>query len=251
MPTVTSHQPGSFCWIELATNDAAAALQFYTQLFSWSVNEVPMGEMGTYYICQNGGRDAAAMYQSDQPGTPPNWQSYVAVANVDASTEQAKSLGATVVAGPFDVFESGRMSVIADPQGAVFAMWQPKTHAGVQVRDEANAICWNELQARDTDAAKAFYGALFHWRMKEAAEYTEWHLGEHAVGGMLQSQWPPEAPSLWLAYFAVGDADAAIAQAQSLGGKVIVPAMDIPNVGRFAVLSDPQGAVFAVIQLLM
>jgi hypothetical protein len=121
----------------------------------------------------------------------------------------------------------------------------------VQVRDESNALCWNELQARDIETAKTFYTSLFRWRMKETDDYTEWHLGEHAVGGMMASQAPPQVPSYWLPYFAVEDCEKSVEQARSGGGSVIVPAMDIPNVGRFAVLQDPQGATFAVIRLAL
>ena len=248
---MSTHAPGTFCWIELATSDAASARSFYTGLFGWGVNEFPMGDMGTYYIFQQSGADCAAMYQmgADMQGMPPNWLSYVSVASADATTDKAKELGGTVINGPFDVYDMGRMTVLQDPQGAVFALWEEKTHRGVGVRDETNTLCWNELQARDLDAAKKFYGPLFDWRLKEAPEYVEMHVGENAVGGMLVSQAPPEVPSFWLPYFAVDDCEAATEKAQSLGGGLIVPPMDVPNVGRFAVVRDPQGAVFAVIKL--
>lgn len=249
MPHVTSHQPGSFCWIELATSDAAAARSFYTQLFGWTVNEIPMGDQGTYFILRKAGRDAAALYQDER--MPPNWMSYIAVKDVDATVEQAKALGGQVNAGPFDVFESGRMAVLSDPQGAHFAVWQARANAGVGVRDEPDTLCWNELQARDVDAAKTFYTSLFHWRMKDSPEYTEWHLGEHAIGGMLPSQSPPEVPSYWLPYFAVADCEAAVEKGRSLGATVLLAPMDIDHVGRFSLLQDPQGAVFAVIRLSM
>lgn len=246
-----AHAPGTFCWIELATSDAAGARAFYTQLFGWGVNEFPMGDMGTYHIFQKNGADCAAMYQigPQQEGMPPNWLSYVAVASADAATEKARSLGGNVVHGPFDVYDMGRMTVLQDPQGAMVAMWEMKTHRGVGVRDETNTLCWNELQARDLDAAKKFYAPLFDWRLKESPDYTEMHLGENAVGGMMPSQAPPEVPSHWLPYFAVDDCDASAAQAGSLGGTLIVPPMDVPNVGRFAAIQDPQGAVFAIIRL--
>jgi uncharacterized protein len=249
MPQFTSHQPGSFCWIELMTTDAAAARAFYTQLFGWTVNEIPMGEMGTYHMFRKGGRDAGAMYE--EPRTRAAWQSYIAVSDADAAVEQVKSLGGGVLAGPMDVFDSGRMAVVSDPQGATFAVWQARQHHGVQVRDEPNALCWNELQARDIDAAKAFYTGLFRWRLKESDEYTEFHQGEHAVGGMMQSQAPPGVPSYWLPYFAVEDCDGEVGRATSLGATLMVPAMDIPNVGRFAILQDPQRATFAVIRLTL
>jgi predicted enzyme related to lactoylglutathione lyase len=253
MTKTTSHQPGSFCWIELMTSDAAGARSFYTQLFGWSVNEIPMGELGMYSIFQKDGADTGAMYERtpDMAEIPPFWMSYVRVDDVDAATEKAKSLGATVHNGPFDVGPQGRMTVFADPQGAAFSIWQPYEHPGVGVRDEVGTLCWNELHARDVDAAKKFYPALFSWTMKESPEYTEWHIGERAIGGMMPSQAPPEVPSYWLPYFSVADCDATVARTQSLGGQVIVPAFDAGKVGRMAILADPQGAMFAVIKLMM
>lgn len=253
MTAVTSHQPGTFCWIELGTSDAAGAKKFYTDLFAWGTAEHDMGGMGTYYIFQKDGKDVAAMYQmgADMAGIPPNWMSYVAVASADEAVEKAKSLGGTVVNGPFDVYDMGRMAVMIDPQGAHFAIWQAGTHIGVQTRDEENSLCWNELQARDLDAAKKFYTELFGWSSKDSPEYTEWHLANIALGGMLASQAPPEVPSYWLPYFAIANCDAAAEKAQAGGGQVIVPPMDIEKVGRFSVIADPQGAMFAVIKLEM
>lgn len=251
MPEMTSHPPGAFCWIELGTSDAAGALSFYTSLFQWTVTEHEMGPSGIYYIFQKNGRDVAAMYEisGEMKGMPTFWLSYISVANADAAAEKAKSLGGKVMNGPFDAGENGRMAVLTDPQGATFAIWQANSHAGVQARDDENTLCWNELQARDLSAPRAFYPALFNWRLKESPDYTEWHLGEHAVGGMIASQSPPHVPSYWLPYFAVSDCDAVTAEAQSAGGNVYVPPMDIPKVGRFSVVADPQGAVFAVIKL--
>lgn len=242
---------GTFCWIELATSDANSARNFYTQLFGWTVNEFPIGDMGMYYIFQKDGKDAGAMYQimAEQGPMPPNWLSYVAVASADDATGKARSLGGSVVNGPFDVYDMGRMTVLTDPQGATFAVWESKSHNGVGVRDESNTLCWNELSARDLDAAKKFYPALFGWTLKESPEYTELHIGANAIGGMMQSQAPAEVPSHWLAYFAVDDCDAAAARAESLGGRLLMPPMDIPKVGRFTVVFDPQGAAFAIIKL--
>ncbi len=253
MTRVTSHQPGAFCWIELMSSDAAGARAFYTQLFGWSVNEISMGEMGMYYIFQKSGADCAAMFQAgpDMAGVPPFWMSYISVDDADASTEKAKSLGANVHKEPFDVGPQGRMAVLQDPQGAAFSIWQAKQSAGLGIRDEAGALCWNELQVRDEAAAKKFYPALFPWTMKESPEYTEWHIGDRAIGGMIQSKAPEGVPSFWMPYFAVDDCDASVAQAQSLGGQVFAPAFDVPNVGRMAVLGDPQGAHFSIIKLTM
>ncbi|HEV7768207.1 MAG TPA: VOC family protein [Thermoanaerobaculia bacterium] len=250
MPAVTLHRPGSFCWIELATTDTAAAGAFYAELFGWETHSTPMGENELYTIFRKDGRDAAAMH-GHTDGAPPNWLSYVAVDQVDHAVVKAKELGASILAGPMDVFDAGRMAVLADNQGAAFALWQANRQAGVGVRDESNALCWNELQAHDVDAAKHFYPPLFGWRMKESDEYTEWHLGENAVGGLMLSNAPADVPPHWLPYFAVDDCDAATRKAVSLGGSAIVSCMDIEHVGRFSVLADPQGAVFAMITLTL
>lgn len=252
MPTVKSYQPGSFCWIELSTNDGAAARAFYTELFGWTAHDMPIGENDVYTFFRKSGQDVAAMYAGPHgSGAPPNWLSFIAVESVDEAVIRAKELGGNVLAPAMDVFDSGRMSVLTDNQGAAFAVWQAKEHIGVGVRDEANTLCWNELQARDVEAAKRFYPPLFGWRMKESEEYTEWHLGENAVGGAMPSNAPPEVPSFWIPYFAVDDCDASTAKAQALGGKVHVACMDIEHVGRFSVLVDPTGAAFSIITLKM
>jgi predicted enzyme related to lactoylglutathione lyase len=151
--------------------------------------------------------------------------------------------------------EHGRMAVIADPTGATFCIWQPKQHKGVGVKGETNSLCWNELLTNDTEKAKDFYTKLLGWNSKtDTGEmaYTEWINGEDHIGGMMQIQ--PQMgpiPPNWGIYIAVADCDATAAKATSLGGRQYVPPTDIPNVGRFAVLSDPQGGVFNIIKLDM
>jgi predicted enzyme related to lactoylglutathione lyase len=140
----------------------------------------------------------------------------------------------------------GRMAVLADPQGAVFAIWEAKRHWGVTIRDEANTLCWNELATHDPAAAAAFYKALTGWTAKSSPEYTEWRLGETPIGGMRTINEGEPTPPSWMPYFMVDDCDATTAKAQSLGGVACVEPRDLPGVGRFAVLIDPQGAVFAL-----
>lgn len=252
---VTRHDPGCFSWVELATTDGAAAKAFYTSLFGWTHVDNPMGPDMVYTRFQMRGLDVAACYTQDkqqrEQGVPPNWMSYVTVAKADESAAQAKKLGATLIMEPFDVMSYGRMAVLQDPAGAVVSLWEPREHIGVQVRDENNALCWNELYTRDTAKSAAFYTGLFGWRAQgNPAEYTEWHVGDRAVGGMIaiQPEWGPMPPH-WLPYFMVGDVDATVASAGRLKGGTMMPARDIEHVGRFAILKDPQGAHFAIIKL--
>jgi uncharacterized protein len=255
MPELTKHEPGSFSWIELATTDTAGGKAFYTALFGWTFVDTPAGPDMVYTRFQLRGKDVAALYpqpkeQRDQ-GVPPNWGSYVSVESADGTAAKARELGGRVLLEPFDVFDYGRMAVVEDPTGAIFSIWEARTHIGVQVLGEPNSLCWNELYTRDTAAALKFYSALFAWRPKtDAGGYTEWLISDRAVGGMIQiaPEWGPMPPN-WTPYFLVEDCDATAQRALQLGGRQLVPARDIENVGRFTMIQDPQGACFAIIKL--
>ncbi len=256
---VTKHTPGTFCWVELGTTDQAAAKAFYTELFGWGINDVPMGPDSFYTMLQLNGKDAAALYQLDQnqlaQGIPPHWMLYVAVESADETAKAIAAAGGTVMLEPFDVFDVGRMAVAQDPTGAVFAIWQPRSHVGAQVNNELNALCWHELATREAQAAADFYGQVFGWnaQVKEFGPmaYTEFYQGDQPVGGMFTlTPEMGEVPPHWMAYFAVDDCDAKAEKATSLGANVIVPPQDVPTVGRFATIQDPQGAVFSIIKLV-
>jgi predicted enzyme related to lactoylglutathione lyase len=202
-----------------------------------------------------GGRSVAALYpqESTAVGAPPQWLSYISVGCVNQSAERAKALGGAVLIEPFDVLDVGRIAMVQDPTGAVVALWEPRRHAGAGVVGEPNAICWNELATTDTTRAGTFYTSLLGWSAEaptaRTAGYTLFTDGGVPRGGMLTiaPEWGPVPPS-WLVYFAVSDCEGRTALAQSLGGAVRLPPTEAEGVGRFAVLVDPQGAVFAVIQ---
>ena len=161
----TKHEPGTFSWVELATRDGAAAKRFYTSLFGWGVDEMPVGDGTTYTMLTKNGKRVGALYQmsAQQQGVPPHWNSYVTVASADDSAAQAKKLGGNVMLEPFDVLDAGRMAVVADPTGAVFSLWQPKRHIGADLVNEPGAFCWNELYTTDPNKAADFYVGLFGW----------------------------------------------------------------------------------------
>ena len=143
------------------------------------------------------------------------------------------------------------MAVIQDPEGAIISIWQPMTHSGVQRVDEPGTMSWCELSTRDAAAAGKFYSGLFGWNVKTSdPAYHEIHRGSVGIGGIrpLNGQ-PAEVPAHWGIYFQVANCDATAKKAESLGGKVCFGPMDVPNVGRFAAIQDPQGAFFSVIQL--
>lgn len=259
MTEFKEYAPGTFCWVDLATVDAEAAKSFYTALFGWSATDVPAGDAGVYTMLEKDGKNVCALYQMNdamqQQGTPTHWLSYVSVQNVDESAAHVKTLGGQVLHEPCDVMESGRMSLIQDPTGAVFALWQPKEHIGAQLANESSTLCWNELHTKDVNQAATFYNQLFGWTTEKSVsavggDYFSFQQGDRSMGGMMeiQSEWG-DVPPNWNIYFAVDNCDAAIEHAKTLGGTVEMAPLDIKDVGRFAILQDPQGAYFTVIQL--
>ena len=146
------YKPGTFCWVELGTTDGEAAKKFYTQLFDWDFTDNPVGPGGVYTILKQNGKDVGALYQMPSEmtsnGVPPHWMSYISVANADESAAKAKSLGATLMKEPFDVYTMGRMAVIQDPTGAMFALWQPGTHQGAGIVNTPNSLCWKIAPVR-------------------------------------------------------------------------------------------------------
>jgi predicted enzyme related to lactoylglutathione lyase len=253
MPEVTSHAPGAFSWVELATTDQNAAKGFYGKLFGWTFRDEPIGPGEVYMTFQLAGRPVAAAYTLDSkrhPGVPPHWMVYVATADADETARRTVELGGKVETAPFDVMELGRMAVLSDPTGAALSVWQAKTHRGLAVHNEPGSFCWGQLNTNDTARAEAFYTALFGWTAKTGSDatmtYTEWLLGGAPIGGMMAFPEGAQAPPYWLAYFAVADCDAMAEKAASLGAKTYVPPTDIAGTGRFAVFGDPQGATFAI-----
>ena len=251
--------PGSFCWPELATPDSPKAKAFYAGLFGWTPVDVPSSG-GTYTLLQLRGKDVAALRSLSEKekgeGIPSYFLSYISTASTDASAERAKELGGKVLFGPFDVEGIGRMAVVMDPGGVVFALWEARGHIGARLVGEESALCWTELVTKDPDGAKTFYAGLFGWTWKESgasgpAEYHEIHREGQAIGGLLpmKGQRWADVRSHWMPYFFVASCDATAAKAAELGGGATVPPTDIPYVGRFAVLRDDQGAHFSVIAM--
>ena len=257
MPEHTRHEEGMFSYSDLATTDVEAATRFYVDLFGWHVEEAPLPEGGVYVMFTKEGKSvaAAAEQQPDQraQGVPPMWNTYFTVTDVDQRTKQAEASGGTILAPPFDVMDVGRMSVIADPNGAVFCLWEARTHIGASLMNEPNTLGWTELMAPDVDKARAFYTEVLPWTpqdmdMGDAGTYTIFNVGDKAACGMYQSPPGMESMTYWMVYFEVADCDATVERVRSLGGQVHMDPTSAEGVGRFAALGDPQGAMFGVIQ---
>lgn len=254
MTTHTKHEHGMFSWTDLSTNDVAAAKKFYSALFAWKANDMPMGEGAVYSMQQIGDKDVAAISTlSDdmkKMGVPPCWMAYFTVDDVDAATKKVAGAGGKVIKEAFDVMDVGRMSVVQDPTGATANLWQAKKHIGAGLTSEPGAITWAELTTNNVDRAGKFWATVLGWtadaqQMPGGMVYTVFKSGGKQAAGMMAMK---DVPPNWCVYFSVKNTDTIVKQVGELGGKVIVPATDIPNVGRFAVFMDPQGAAFAVLQ---
>lgn len=259
MPDVSSHPVGAFSWVELATTDPKAAVAFYRSVFGWNIIEHDMGPNGVYTIFTIRDRDVAAAAgqhpQERDMKIPPHWNLYVTVEDTDAAAKRVRDLGGKVEAPPFDVMNHGRMAVIQDPTGAMFNLWQPKEHIGVKINNEPGALCWSELTTRDPKKAEAFYTGMFGWSIKlggagTPAEYREFSVGGQPIGGIMETpkEMPAHIPSYWMPYFQVANLESAVSTATSGGGKLMIGPAPIPGTGRFAILTDPQGAMFAAFQ---
>jgi predicted enzyme related to lactoylglutathione lyase len=256
MPKMTSYEPGTPCWVDLASPDVEVAKSFYGGLFGWHGHESPDPESGAYTMFSlpgTEGHEVAAAMPIMQEGQPPSWTAYISVTDLDATMASVVSAGGQVYLEPTDIVEQGRVGICADPMGAVFGLWQPQAFKGAGYVNDPGCFCWSELACRDITAAKAFYGAVFGWagRTQESPgmHYTVFELAGKPIAGMVQMNeaWPAEVPPHWMIYFTVEDCDAAAAKVEELGGSVGVPPSDIPF-GRFAVVSDPSGAYFSVMR---
>lgn len=245
----TAYPPGTFCWVELGTNDAGGAKAFYSTLLGWETDDAPTGT-GTYTMARVATFPVAGMYERAD-SAPPGWLSYISVADAETTAKRAAELGATVLYPAFDVMDAGRMALLQDPTGAVLGLWQPTGTIGATLVNDPGALVLNQLNTSDPDEAQRFYGELFGWRVEHSGtdEQAYWGLynGDALNGGMMPL--PPEAgaPSHWLVYFTTADLDRSVAQIPELDGTVLVPPTAIQS-GRIAVALDPQGAAFALFE---
>jgi predicted enzyme related to lactoylglutathione lyase len=279
MPERDGYIQGVPCWVDTSQPDPEAAAEFYRGIFGWELEDVmPPGSDAKYFMARIRGGDVAAVGGSPE-GAPPvaTWSTYVWVDDADAIAAKVRAAGGTILTDPFDVMDAGRMAVFADPEGAVFSVWQAKNQKGAQVVNEHGALNFNGLGTRDVEGAKAFYGAVFGWETMAVGGGNEmWTLpgyGDHLeertpglremvaqMGGppgfedVVASINPipddePDVPAHWSVTFGTDDADATAAKAAELGGKVVVPPFDAPWV-RMTLIADPGGATVIASQFV-
>ncbi|MFL5891767.1 MAG: VOC family protein [Solirubrobacterales bacterium] len=272
MPERDGYIPGVPCWIDTSQPDPDAAVDFYSGLFGWELQDVmPPDSPGKYFIARIRGRDVAAVGSIPEQAPPQAmWNTYIWVDSADDAAAKARDAGGSVAMEPFDVMEAGRMAVCVDPEGAVFCVWQANQQKGAQIVNEPGSLVFNNLNTRDVEAAKRFYGAVFGWetlRLGAGEMWTRPGYGDHLEESnpdlrkqMAEGGAPPgfvdvvaainpirdgeaDTPAHWGVTFSVDDADATAEKATELGGTVVAPPMNAPWV-RMTVLADPQGATF-------
>ena len=258
MDKLPQARTGDFCWLECAALDPQAAKEFYSSLFGWTyeegndpampyttlmAGEIPIG--GLY----------ALMDEQKQEGIPPNWTSYIQVDKLEPMLAKVGEHGGHIHLDPCEVPNHGRLAVIQDPTGATVAMWEPGEHAGCAYGNGDGMPTWFELMTTNLDEAVRFFGAVFGWTTEDHPVVPDGSYkilmndGQPVGGAMQMGEEFAGIPSHWMPYFQVADPDAIAGKVEQGGGVVRVPPMDIEGVGRFAVASAPDGAVFSIIRL--
>lgn len=273
------------CWIDTEQPDPEAATAFYGELFGWEFERrTPAGSPEQYFIARLRGHTVAGIGSQPETAPPtPVWTTYVCVESADDTTARIGRANGSVLAGPFDVDDAGRVAVVADRSGATFGIWEPKGRKGAELVNEPGSWNFSGLNTRDPQDAQGFYGAVFGWQVNSLGPETDdlrsWRmpgygdfldeLNPGTSAGMVEmgapegfedavawlvpmtsdQQVPADAAAYWDITFAVENADAFAERAEQLGATVLAPPMDAPWV-RMTVLRDPQGAVFTASQFV-
>lgn len=240
---------GHFVWREIMTTDVEDAKGFYGELFNWTFEDAQMPGT-TYWLIKAGGREVAgAMPMPPEAGEiPPHWMSYVSVPDVDATTEAATAAGGSVGVAPTDIPPVGRFSVFGDPTGAWITAFRASDGDGhLPEQPGVGEFCWETLFTTDPEQAKRFYTRVFGWELREgpAGPNSVFGVGDASVADVEAA---PGTPSSWLTYVVVNDLDDACRRLEQLGGRVVQPRHDIPNLGAIAVFADRQGAHLGLFQ---
>ena len=249
MSVANLHRPA---WVDLSTSDPAWARAFYAEVLGWQVEVETDPQYGGYAMARVDGHDVAGIGPA-QPGAPTAWMLYLGTDDAAALGERVAAAGGTVIMPAMTVGDVGTMAVFQDPSGAFISAWQPDTmpgfHTGVP-----GAYAYAELNSRKLDTALAFYQGIFGWTteamaLPDGSVYTRLRHDGDPIGGAMtvHPMVPAEVPSYWMVYFATDDTDATFARALAAGGSEMMPPTPFPG-GRFAIVSDPQGAYFALYQ---
>lgn len=250
---------GKFVWYDLMTTDPDAAMSFYRDITGWGT-QAWEGSETPYTMWRVGERPIGGVMdlpeEAKAGGAPPHWLPYVGTPDVDATVARATELGGSVYVPPTDIPEVGRFAVLADPQGAVFAVFSPTgEHPSPEGAPQSGDFSWHELATTDYEAAFEFYADLFGWERSDAMDmgeegiYQLYGLGggpENQLGGMYNKPAEMPGPAAWLCYTTVDDVTPLSERVRELGGQVLHGPMEVPGGDMIVTCMDPQGAVFAL-----
>lgn len=255
MPHRDGYPQGVPSWVDLQTTDQEGAKAFYSGLFGWELTDEPL-PMGGHYTMASLEGGAVAGIGAQPPGSPegmpPVWTTYFAVDDLGEVVGKVDAAGGQVVSPPMQVMENGSMAIVADPTGGVVGLWQPNQHEGAGTVNQHGALLWNELITDEPDRAAEFYDAILGTTHQTGpmggggSDYTVLNVDGRSIAGAMSLPQHAEVPTVWTVYFGTDDIDATVAKAEELGGRV-ENRVDSP-VGPLAVITDPQGAVFQVMQ---
>ncbi|HEY3614052.1 MAG TPA: VOC family protein [Gaiellales bacterium] len=248
MPTIDAHDPGTICWIDLASSDAAGATEFYCELFGWTAGE-PIEDAGGYRMLLHRGRQVAGLAPCWGDTDRSAWSTYVASADAVETCAAALASGGDVVMDAMDVLSAGRMAILRDPAGAQISLWEAGEHRGYELQGEPGTPLPSELLTRDLTTACSFYRSVFGWTAEQqAGDRTLWRLHDEPVARALELDGSrgEDDESHWRVAIATSDCDATARLCSALGGLVRSQPADAPG-GRGALLEDPAGALFAVV----
>ncbi len=249
---------GEFNWIDLSARDFDGQSAFYEGLFGWNHTDVPFAEGMVYRMFGADGHTVGGMSQLSPDmiaeGQPSAWNTYLATDDVDATAAKATGLGGTVVMPPMDVPGFGRMAAIQDPTGAYIFLWKAGQPDETIEYMKPGTLSWSDLTTRDPEKAADFYSKWVGWDIKPMdagpTPYWQVHVDGVGEGGIMPmpDMMPAEAPAFWMPYFGTTDAAASVAKAKKLGASVQVEPTQVADMLIFAVVTDPAGATFALLQ---
>ncbi|MFG2026561.1 VOC family protein [Streptomyces sp. NPDC048825] len=247
---------GTPCWADAMFSDVEGAKSFYGDVLGWTFGEAST-EFGNYTEAYANGKAVAAVVPP-MPGAEEQsaWCLYLSSPDVMATAARIRDNGGEVLMEPMEVGDFGSMLLARDPSGVVFGVWQAGRHEGFEAKAVPGAYCWAEVFTREPERSDAFFPAVFPYTAQqmeieeEEMDFRLFNIDKQPVLGRMKmtGEFPPEVPPYINVYFTVEDCDAAVAKATERGGVLRFGPMDT-HFGRFAALSDPQGALFSVIDI--
>ncbi|TVS11190.1 MAG: VOC family protein [Wenzhouxiangella sp.] len=250
----TQPKPGKVIWHDLLSDNPAAARQFYADLFGWTFRDVGIGRGQNYTVIELDGRVIGGLVDARRIHRGVNvsrWIPVLSVADMAAAMDVVYANGGTVFQKPINIPQRGRVAVIADPQGAVLTLLEPRDGDPPDRPAGPGEWLWNEVWSTDPDATLAFYQALVpDYEVEESDDSNGFTYRFLSTGGVPRIGILPTPvdgiPDTWVAYVRVLDPASTTTAAEKLGGEILLPVRENPLGGETAILNDPAGAGFLI-----